>query len=292
MATTIRNPIEWGGDQLRRAAVHAESVGRSVRGADAGIAEAIPVVRRVEVSDLRDCLAKGFEDFTACRSDVIALCLIYPIVGLFLVWFTVDYALLPLLFPLASGFALLGPIAAVGLYEMSRQREAGIKPSWSSAFGMMASPSFGAIIMLGLMLLAIFLLWLVAAQVIYLVTLGPEAPASLAVFVQDVATSGAGWLMSLTGLAVGACFALAVLAISVVSFPLLLDRDVGLGLAISTSVRVVLRNPRTMILWGVIVAGGLLAGAIPLFLGLIVILPVLGHATWHLYRKAVEHEET
>lgn len=289
MATTIRNPIEWGGDQLRRAATHAESVGHSLTGSEAKGAARAPQVRRVEPADLKAVLAKGFEDFAACRSDVVFLCIVYPIAGLVLAWLAFDYEVLPLLFPMASGFALLGPVAAVGLYEMSRRRERGETPSWGDAFATLSSPSFGAIAMLGLGLLGIFVLWLIAAQVIYLFTLGPEAPVSLAAFAQDVLTTAAGWLMMAVGLGVGFLFALSVLAISVVSFPLLLDRDVGLGAAVQTSLRAVQTNPRTMALWGLIVAGGLMLGAVTLFLGLIIIMPVLGHATWHLYRRTVEH---
>jgi len=272
---------------VRRAASHAGSVGHSLQGSETGTVSGLPEVRRIGTSDLKEILARGFADFAAYRTDVVFLCIIYPLAGLALAWFAFDYDLLPLLFPLVSGFALIGPLAAVGLYEMSRRREAGVKTNWADAFGTIRAPSFGAIVVVGLLLLTIFLLWLVAAQVIYMLTLGPEAPASAAAFARDVVTTGAGWVMTVVGLSVGLVFALLVLAISVVSFPLLLDRDVGLGIAIGTSVRVVITNPRTMVLWGLIVAGGLVIGSIPLFLGLIVVMPVLGHATWHLYRKAV-----
>ena len=141
--------------------------------------------------------------------------------------------------------------------------------------------------MLGLVLVTIFLLWLLTANLIYQFTLGPELPASLAAFVRDVFTTTAGWSMIVIGLSVGFLFALLVLAISVVSFPLLLDRDVGLPNAVSTSVRAVGENPGPMAVWGLIVAGSLLIGSLPAFLGLIFVLPVLGHATWHLYRKLV-----
>ncbi len=283
----IRNPIEWGADQFKDAAVHLQSVGQSLIGSEARTDSRRPTVRRIEVADLRDVLAKGISDFGVFRTDVVFLCIIYPVVGLILARFASDYGLLPLLFPVASGFALLGPVAAVGLYEMSRRREAGLEASWADAFGLIRSPSFGAILVLGL-LLVIFLLWLAAAQVIYWVTLGPEPPLSAAAFVRDVLTTGAGWAMIVMGTAVGFLFAVLVLAISVVSFPLLLDRDVGLGIAVSTSINVVAANPLPMAAWGLIVAGGLMLGSIPLFLGLIFVMPVLGHATWHLYRKAVE----
>jgi uncharacterized membrane protein len=278
----IRNPIEWVADELKYAARHAGSTGHSIHGN-----QEAPAIRRIAVADLREVLRKGLDDFGACRTDVVFLCIIYPIAGLLLARFAFDADLLPLLFPLASGFALIGPVAAVGLYEMSREREQGTNVSWAHAFGMVRAPSFGAIVVLGLLLLAIFLLWLGAAQVIYTLTLGPEPPASVAAFVGDVFTTGAGWAMIVIGVAVGFLFAVAVLAISVVSFPLLLDRDVGLGTAVGTSIRSVLANPIPMAAWGLIVAGGLVLGSIPLFLGLIVVMPVLGHATWHLYRKVV-----
>jgi uncharacterized membrane protein len=170
---------------------------------------------------------------------------------------------------------------------MSRRREQGHAISWADAFGVVRAPAFGAILVLGLVLLAIFLLWLGVAHAIYLATLGPEPPASLGAFAHDVLTTAPGWAMIVFGVGIGFLFAVTVLTISVVSFPLLLDREVGLYAAVATSARAVAANPDTMALWGLIVAGGLVLGSLPLLLGLIFVMPVLGHATWHLYRKAV-----
>ena len=257
-----------------------------MRGAEAG-AE-LPVVRRITVDDLTEVLRLGMSDFAACRSDVLFICIVYPICGWILAQLALDFDMLPLIFPIISGFALIGPAAAVGLYEMSRRREQGLEVRWRDAFATLRSPSFGAILTLALLLLAIFFLWLAVAQLIYAQTLGPEPPASFSAFLGDVFTTSMGWTMALVGIAVGAVFAVVVLAISVVSFPLLLDRDVGLQGAVTTSLRAVAANPLPMALWGAIVAGGLVLGSMPVFLGLIFVMPILGHATWHLYRKTVE----
>ena len=282
----IRNPIEWGYDQIRLTALAVGSAGRAVRGAAAD-RQALPTIHRIAAADLRDVLARGLDDFGAYRADVIFLCVIYPIVGLLLARLVVGYDILPLLFPIASGFALIGPVAAVGLYEMSRRREQGIAATWADAFAVARSPSYGAIVLLALLLLTIFLLWLGAAWTIYALTLGPAPPASIAGFLRDVLTTPAGWALIAVGIGVGFLFAVLVLAISVVSFPLLLDRDVGLAAAVQTSIRAVAANPGPMALWGMIVAGALVLGSLPAFLGLVIVMPVLGHATWHLYRRVV-----
>jgi uncharacterized membrane protein len=287
MTNMIRNPVEWIRDQLASAGHAVEETGRRVGGIENARYTTPPQVQRIEVADLRDALAKGFGDFAAFRTDVILLCLIYPLLGLVLAQWVFGFDMLPMLFPLASGFALIGPAAAVALYEMSRRREQGLAVSWADAFGVTGSPRFGAILVLTLLLVVIFAAWLFAASGIYEVTLGPESPASVGAFFQDVFTTPAGWVMIVAGMGVGFLFALLVLVISVVSFPLLLDRDVGLPTAVLTSVRAVIANPGPMAVWGLVVAAGLVIGSIPLFLGLAIVLPILGHATWHLYRKLV-----
>jgi uncharacterized membrane protein len=286
MATTIRNPLEWGYDQLRHAAVAVEVTSHAVRGQPDAVATA-PAIRRIDFADLKDALAKGLGDFGEARSDVIFLCLLYPIAGLLIAHIVLGSEMFALLFPLVSGFALVGPFVAVGLYEMSRQREEGHELSWATAFDVVRAPSFGAIIMLGILLMVLFLLWLSAANAIYALTVAPLHPTSMTNFVADVFTTARGWAMIVVGVGVGFVFALVVFAISVVSFPLLLDRDVGLGVAVWTSLRAIIANPVPMAAWGLIVAAALVLGSLPLLLGLIIVLPVLGHASWHLYRKVV-----
>jgi uncharacterized membrane protein len=280
----IRNPVEWSLDFLKSTGSVVDTVSHAGRYAER---EVSPPIRRIDLADLGDALARGLADFAAYRTDIIFLCAIYPIVGLILARLAFGYDMLPLLFPLASGFALVGPFAAVGLYEISRQREQGGSVTWSDAFAVLHSPSLGAIVVLGLLLMAIFLMWLSAAMAIYTLTLGPEPPVSIAAFAQAVFMTDAGWALIILGVGIGFLFAVLVLAISVVSFPLLLDREVGLRTAVATSVRSVLANPGPMAIWGLIVTAGLVVGSIPFFLGLIIVMPVLGHATWHLYRKVI-----
>jgi uncharacterized membrane protein len=286
MTSTIPNPGSWGVDQVGAAGRHLGRMAGEIGGGDV-TSDTLPKVRRLGIEDIRIALRKGLEDFAACRSDVVFICLLYPIIGIFLAWVAFQHALLPLLFPVMSGFALIGPIAAVGLYEMSRRRETGAAPNLGDAFAVVRSPSFAAILALGIMLFATFVVWLIIADQLYNATIGPEPPASIGAFLSAVFTTGAGWVMTIVGLVVGCAFAALVLATSVVSFPMLLDRKCGVPAAVVTSIRVTLHNGPVIGLWGVIVAGSLVLGSIPAFLGLIVVMPILGHATWHLYRRAV-----
>jgi uncharacterized membrane protein len=198
---------------------------------------ALPVVRKIAMRALKDALAKGIDDFRAFPTHVVFLSMIYPIIGLVLAAVTISYDLLPLLFPLAAGFALVGPFAAIGLYELSRQRELGLDMSWTDVFGALRSQSTDGIIALGVFLLIIFALWVAVAQAIYIANFG-YAPAPLIPdFLNQVFTTQAGWTLIIVGNGVGFLFAAAVLTISIVSFPLLLDRDVGAVVAVLTSVR-------------------------------------------------------
>jgi uncharacterized membrane protein len=248
----------------------------------------LPVVRKIAMRDLRDALAKGIDDFRAFPTHVIFLSIIYPIIGLLLAGLTLSYDFVPLLFPLAAGFALVGPFAAIGLYELSRQRELGRDVSWRDAFGARRSRSTDGIIALGVLLLVIFVSWIAVAQAIYVANFGYTPAELVPDFLRRVLTTPAGWTLIIVGNGVGFLFAAAVLTISIVSFPLLLDRDVGAVVAVLTSVRATLKNPVVIAAWGLIVAALLLAGSLPLFVGLAVVMPVLGHSTWHLYRKLVE----
>src|SRR5215471_11437463 len=244
-----------------------------------------PTVRRIGLADLKDALARGLADFSAIPTHAVFLCLIYPIVGLVLARAILGYALLPLLFPLAAGFALVGPFAAIGFYELSRRREQGLDISWEDTFDVLHSPSRVAIAALGFLLLVIFAIWIGVAQAIYIANFGYEPAASIPHFLRQVFTTPAGWMLIIVGNFVGFLFAVTVLIVSVVAFPLLVDREVG-------AVEAVAANPVIMAVWGLIVAALLVIGSLPFFFGLAVVVPVLGHSTWHLYRKLVEPDLT
>jgi uncharacterized membrane protein len=249
--------------------------------------QALPVVRKIGIADLKDALVEGIDDFRAMPTHAIFLSIIYPVGAIIVAQLTLN-DLFHLFFPLAAGFALIGPLAALGLYELSRQRELGGGASWTHAFGVLHSRSIVGIVTLGVLLVVIFFLWVAFCQALYVATFGVAPPASIPNFLHQVFTTRAGWTLIGVGNGVGFLFALFVLMISVVSFPLLLDRNVGLGVAILTSIKVILTNPVTMALWGLMIAVLLVIGSLPLFIGLAVVMPVLGHSTWHLYRKVVE----
>jgi uncharacterized membrane protein len=248
----------------------------------------LPMVRSIGPVDLKDALVNGLDDFWAMPTHVVFISLIYPIFGVVLGAVTLGTNFAPDLYPLAAGFPLIGPFAAIGLYELSRRRELGLDTSWKHAFDFIYSKSLGAIVTLGLLLSVIFIVWVAIARAIYIANFGYEEITSLTTFARDVLTTEEGHNLIVVGNIVGFLFALLAFSLTVVSFPLLLDRNVGVVAAALTSVRVVLKNPATMALWGLIIACSLLVGFLAFVFGLALVMSVLGHSTWHLYRKVVE----
>jgi uncharacterized membrane protein len=250
-----------------------------------------PAVRTIGVDDLKDAVMRGISDFAAVPSHAIFLILLYPVIGVVLARILFGYDMMPLVYPLAAGFALVGPVAAIGLYELSKRREEGKDLSVWNLFDVFKSPSIGAIMRLGLVMFGLLIVWLYTAHAIYQSTMGVTTFGTVENFVNAVTQTPEGHSMMFAGNLVGFVFALLALVTSAISFPMLVDRNVSASTAVRTSVRAFAHNPVTMSLWGLFVAIALAVGTLPMFIGLALVLPILGHATWHLYRKVVSRDE-
>lgn len=250
-------------------------------------AEALPV-KPLTPDDLNWALRAGWDDFKDKRGDLLLVPLIYPVVGLIASAFAFNANLFPLLFPLVAGLSILGPAAAAGFYELARRREEGIDANWWHFLDPLKGRQRLGLAMLTAMLAVLFICWLGAAYAIYQNTLGRMGPPTPEFVMQNLLTTSAGWSMVIIGNLVGLVFAVVTLAVSALSFPLIVDKGNADPLAaVMTSVAGFRRSPAVMLRWGVMVVGLLVIGGLPLFVGLAVALPVLGYATWHLYTRAV-----
>ncbi len=245
-------------------------------------------IREIGVKDLWQALKEGLDDFNAKPSHVVFLIVIYPLFALLLTLFLVGQNFLHLAFPMVAGFTLLGPVVSIGLVEMSRRRERGLEVSWRTSFDFIHSSTFAPIAALSVVMLLLYVAWLFSAQLLYFGLFGAVPPESISDFATQVLTTRRGGALIAYGTLVGFIFAFVALAISVVAFPLLLDRQATAITAVTTSLKAVTTNTLTMVIWGAIVVVLLAAGSILFLIGLAVVLPILGHATWHLYRKLVE----
>lgn len=247
-------------------------------------------VRTISDEDLRLSLRQGYEDFSDLRGDLVFAGLIYTVIGLAAVVMTASEPLIPFFYPVVAGVALLGPIAAIGFYELARRRESGREVHWFNFLDVRKRPSLDDMGMVAGLLLVIFVGWLMAAGALYALIFGWEAPTSVAAFISMIFTTSRGWALIAAGAVVGAIFGWFVLALSVVSLPMLVDCDVSASDAVSASWRAAHANKREMIRWGIIVTALLVLGSIPLFVGLAFVLPWLGYSTWHLYTRLVDRE--
>ena len=248
-------------------------------------------IRKIGMQDLRIALQQGWDDFQAKRGDLVFIGFIYPVVVLFAILAASRVSILPLLFPLLAGSILFSPALASGFYELARRREMGLDSRWRHFLDVVRGPSSPALFDLTSVTAMLFLAWIGSAWLIYHWTvgqLGSDAISSAGAFLSAVFGTAEGWRMIIFGNLVGLVFAIVTLAVSVVSFPMLIDKRVSWGVALRTSVRVTWNNPVTIAAWGLIVVGLLILGALPGLVGLAVVLPVLGYATWHLYTRAVE----
>jgi len=245
-------------------------------------------IRRISPGDLRASLRQGLEDFRDMRGDLIFAGLIYTFIGVAAAVMTTNGPLMPFFFPIVAGVGLLGPVAAVGFYELARRHEDGLESGWKHMLDFRKRPSVDDMGIVAGLLLGIFLLWLLAAGLLYVALFGWATPTSISGFFAAVFTTPRGWALILLGAAIGAIFGWVVLAISVASLPLLVDCDANAAAAVSASWRAAHANKGEMIRWGLTVLGLLVLGSIPLFVGLAFVLPWLGYATWHLYTKLID----
>jgi uncharacterized membrane protein len=244
-------------------------------------------IRKVGLGDLMPALKAGFEDLRELRTDQITIAVLFPLAGLAVAGVVADRALLPFLFPAASGFALIGPLATLWYAALSRGRELYGENAAAHPLHIFFGPRGRSLRILGGIAIVLFLLWNAAAAIIYDLTLGSSSARPDAFFLVRVLTTTAGWEMAVIGCGVGVIFAVIAVAIGCVSFPLALDKPVTATEAIRVSLDAMARNPFFMLCWGAVIVAGLVIGAIPGLLGLAVTLPVLGHATWHVYRRIV-----
>ena len=248
--------------------------------------KADPVVRRIVAADIAEALGRGLRDFQAVPLYGLAFGAFYAAGGIAIVLCLTAFGMIYLAYPLAAGFALLGPFVAIGLYEVSRRREAGLSVSPGAIWATVRTRS--EIGWMAFVTLFVFVVWMYQVRLLIALLLGLNASfGSLQEFITMMLTTNEGLLFLAIGNAVGAALSLILFSLTVVSFPLLLDRDVDFVTAMITSVRAVVTSPVPMIGWAAVIVVLLIVSALPYFLGLVVTLPVLGHATWHLYRRIV-----
>lgn len=246
-----------------------------------------PDIRRIGTADLNWALAEGWKDFREKRGELLFSGLLYPLICFIAVAVTFNAPLLPLFFPLVAGLSIAGPAVAAGFYELARRREQGLESDWRHFLDPVKGRAGEPLASLTVGLALLFVGWLVVACAIYAATFGTEQPMQFADFFGRLFTTPEGWKLIVLGNLAGLGFAVVTLVYAVVSFPMVIDKPVDAGLAVRTSIRAARHNPGVILGWGLRVAALLMLGLIPFAIGLAVVLPWLGYATWHLYTRIV-----
>ena len=248
---------------------------------------ATPVIGSIALADVRQALRAGFADFRAAPGFGLFFGGFFAAGGIAILSCLFLLDLVYLAYPLAAGYGLIGPFAAAGLYEVSRRRELGLPLVWSEILGVIRLQAHRQLAWMAFVSVFILVIWMYQVRLLLALFLGFKLPPTLSGFLDLVLRTPEGLTFLAIGHVDGAILALVTFTLTVVACPLLVDRDLDIVTAMVTSVQAVLRNLGPMLAWAVIVAALLVLGMVPLFLGLIVVLPVLGHATWHLYRRVI-----
>jgi uncharacterized membrane protein len=235
------------------------------------------------LGDLRAALADGIADFRAAPRFGLFFAGVYVVLGVGLV--QLGAGILTWTLSLTLAFPLLAPFLAVGLYEVSRRRVAGAALTWDGILGVVWHERTRQIPWAGAVILIYVLFWSFFAHMLFAFFMGPSAILGSAV-APAAWLSGAGLQMVLAEFLFGAAFALLLFGLTAFSLPMLLDREVDFVTAMRASLRATTAHPRVSLVWAATIAGLTLISLLPWFLGLFVSLPVLGHASWHLYRRA------
>ncbi|KQU51432.1 hypothetical protein ASG72_14100 [Bosea sp. Leaf344] len=246
-----------------------------------------PQIGRIGVADVVEAFAAGLRDFQAAPLYGLFFGGIYALGGLFILMSVTRLGMPYLAYPLAAGFVLIGPFVAVGLYEVSRRRERQEALRWSGILGVVLAQGRRELSWMAFVALFLMMIWLYQVRLLLALFLGFQSFASFGGFLTVLATTPEGLMFLAVGNLVGAVLATVLFSLTVVSFPLLLDREVDFITAMITSVRAVALNPVPMLGFAAAIVALSVVAMLPAFLGLVVILPVLGHATWHLYRRVV-----
>ncbi len=243
------------------------------------------VINKIDLDDLMEALGAGIRDFRAAPLYGLFFGAVYALGGWLILALLWAFELPFFAYPLAMGFALVAPFFASGLYEVSRRLSAGEALSWSGVLGCIFGPDKRDLKWMALVTGFALVLWMDIAAILFFGFLGfQDYNAS---FIRDLFTTPSGLLFLLIGNVAGALIAATVFSITVISFPMLFDRDVDFVTAMVTSVKAVKKNPKTMLIWAIIIALLLGICLLSALAGLIIVLPVLGHATWHLYRRVI-----
>ena len=247
----------------------------------------MPPVAALGAADIRACLLLGISDFKSAPRFGLLVGGIFALIGIIIVLAMTRWDMPWMIYPFAIGFPLIGPFAASGLYEVSRRLETGQDLSWRIVLKAIRAQFGRELSWMSFAMLFLFWIWMYQVRLLMALFLGRMSFSTLDQFFDVVLTTPQGWLFLAAGHVVGAALALILFSITVISIPLLMERDYDFVTAMITSVKTVMASPVTMLGWGVFVTLAVIAACVPFFLGLLVVLPVLGHATWHLYRRAV-----